>query len=237
MRCCVRSDKGGGSRWAGRRGNDDDQIRAAAVARRRIIPSCAPKKSSKCSTSSSTKSPRAWLKAAAVELRGFGTFSTRQRDGRTGRNPRTGAPVDVPAKKVPYFKPGKEDARAAQHRLARPGGARATVARRFASDQRKGAEPAGSAPFAVGPLARLRSLRSHRQRPSARQAGHAGDQAERRGHVADGLEVVLVEDVLHLERDLPVVVLGASRSGGHWRGTGRGFRPTMVFSALVKSLP
>lgn len=43
-----------------------------------------------------------------VELRGFGTFSTRQRDGRTGRNPRTGEAVEVPAKKVPYFKPGKE---------------------------------------------------------------------------------------------------------------------------------
>ena len=43
-----------------------------------------------------------------VELRGFGTFSTRQRDARTGRNPRTGEPVDVPAKRVPYFKPGKE---------------------------------------------------------------------------------------------------------------------------------
>lgn len=43
-----------------------------------------------------------------VELRGFGTFSTRQRDARTGRNPRTGDSVDVPEKKVPYFKPGKE---------------------------------------------------------------------------------------------------------------------------------
>ena len=43
-----------------------------------------------------------------VELRGFGTFSTREREARTGRNPRTGEPVDVPAKRVPYFKPGKE---------------------------------------------------------------------------------------------------------------------------------
>ena len=43
-----------------------------------------------------------------VELRGFGAFSTRGRDARTGRNPRTGETVDVPAKKVPYFKPGKE---------------------------------------------------------------------------------------------------------------------------------
>ena len=43
-----------------------------------------------------------------VELRGFGAFSTRQRDARTGRNPRTGESVAVDAKRVPYFKPGKE---------------------------------------------------------------------------------------------------------------------------------
>ena len=43
-----------------------------------------------------------------VELRGFGTFSTRERDARTGRNPRTGETVEVPSKRVPYFKPGKE---------------------------------------------------------------------------------------------------------------------------------
>jgi integration host factor subunit beta len=43
-----------------------------------------------------------------VELRGFGAFSTRQRDARTGRNPRTGEAVSVDAKRVPYFKPGKE---------------------------------------------------------------------------------------------------------------------------------
>jgi integration host factor subunit beta len=43
-----------------------------------------------------------------VELRGFGAFSTRERAARKGRNPRTGEAVDVPEKKVPYFKPGKE---------------------------------------------------------------------------------------------------------------------------------
>ncbi|MDZ7588878.1 MAG: integration host factor subunit beta [Parasphingorhabdus sp.] len=43
-----------------------------------------------------------------VELRGFGAFSTRDRSPRKGRNPRTGEAVDVPAKRVPYFKPGKE---------------------------------------------------------------------------------------------------------------------------------
>ncbi len=43
-----------------------------------------------------------------VELRGCGAFSTRARDARTGRNPRTGEVVPVDAKRVPYFKPGKE---------------------------------------------------------------------------------------------------------------------------------
>jgi integration host factor subunit beta len=43
-----------------------------------------------------------------VELRGFGAFSTRARDARKGRNPRTGESVDVPAKRVPHFKPGKD---------------------------------------------------------------------------------------------------------------------------------
>ncbi|MGE5147193.1 MAG: integration host factor subunit beta [Candidatus Eiseniibacteriota bacterium] len=43
-----------------------------------------------------------------VELRGFGAFSVKQRDARTGRNPRTGDTVEVSAKHVPYFKTGKE---------------------------------------------------------------------------------------------------------------------------------
>ena len=43
-----------------------------------------------------------------VELRGFGAFSTREREARKGRNPRTGEAVSVPGKRVPYFKPGKE---------------------------------------------------------------------------------------------------------------------------------
>jgi integration host factor subunit beta len=47
-------------------------------------------------------------KGGRVELRGFGAFSTRERDARQGRNPRTGETVSVPGKKVPYFKPGKE---------------------------------------------------------------------------------------------------------------------------------
>jgi integration host factor subunit beta len=43
-----------------------------------------------------------------VELRGFGSFRTRKRLARAGRNPRTGAQVNVPPKVVPYFKPGKQ---------------------------------------------------------------------------------------------------------------------------------
>jgi len=43
-----------------------------------------------------------------VELRGFGAFSVKQREARVGRNPRTGATVDVDAKQAPFFKTGKE---------------------------------------------------------------------------------------------------------------------------------
>jgi integration host factor subunit beta len=43
-----------------------------------------------------------------IEIRGFGSFRTRQRRGRVGRNPKTGAKVEVPAKKIPFFKPSKE---------------------------------------------------------------------------------------------------------------------------------
>ena len=43
-----------------------------------------------------------------IEIRGFGSFRIRQRNPRIGRNPKTGERVDVPAKRVPYFKPSKE---------------------------------------------------------------------------------------------------------------------------------
>ena len=43
-----------------------------------------------------------------IELRGFGSFRLRSRGARVGRNPKTGEKVDVPSKKIPYFKPGKE---------------------------------------------------------------------------------------------------------------------------------
>jgi integration host factor subunit beta len=47
-------------------------------------------------------------KGGRIEIRGFGSFRTRDRRGRIGRNPKTGAKVDVPAKKIPFFKPSKE---------------------------------------------------------------------------------------------------------------------------------
>ncbi len=47
-------------------------------------------------------------KGDKIEIRGFGSFRTRQRRGRIGRNPKTGAKVDVPPKKIPFFKPSKE---------------------------------------------------------------------------------------------------------------------------------
>ncbi len=43
-----------------------------------------------------------------IELRGFGSFRLRERGSRMGRNPKTGEKVQVPSKRIPYFKPGKE---------------------------------------------------------------------------------------------------------------------------------
>ena len=51
---------------------------------------------------------QALQKDEKIELRGFGSFRIRQRRSRQGRNPKTGDKVDVPAKRIPYFKPGKE---------------------------------------------------------------------------------------------------------------------------------
>mgnify|MGYP001446472344 CR=1 FL=1 len=49
----------------------------------------------------------AMARGARVELRGFGAFSVKHREARTGRNPRTGESVDVPEKSLPFFKTGK----------------------------------------------------------------------------------------------------------------------------------
>ena len=51
---------------------------------------------------------RALRSGDKVEIRGFGSFHTRQRRGRVGRNPRAGAQVEVPPKRIPFFKTGKE---------------------------------------------------------------------------------------------------------------------------------
>jgi integration host factor subunit beta len=51
---------------------------------------------------------RALRRGDKVEIRGLGSFRTRQRQARVGRNPKTGARVEVPAKWIPYFKPCKE---------------------------------------------------------------------------------------------------------------------------------
>jgi integration host factor subunit beta len=51
---------------------------------------------------------RALRNGDKIEVRGFGSFRTRQRQSRVGRNPKTGTRVEVPAKKIPYFKPSKE---------------------------------------------------------------------------------------------------------------------------------
>lgn len=51
---------------------------------------------------------RALTRGDRVELRGFGAFSVKNRDARTGRNPRTGEAVSVPEKRVPFFKTGKD---------------------------------------------------------------------------------------------------------------------------------
>jgi integration host factor subunit beta len=51
---------------------------------------------------------RALQSGDKIEIRGFGSFRTRQRQGRIGRNPKTGARVEVPPKRIPFFKPSKE---------------------------------------------------------------------------------------------------------------------------------
>ena len=51
---------------------------------------------------------KALRSAEKIEIRGFGSFRTRQRKPRVGRNPKTGERVEVPSKTVPYFKPSKE---------------------------------------------------------------------------------------------------------------------------------
>jgi integration host factor subunit beta len=70
-------------------------------------------------------------KGDKIEIRGFGSFRTRQRRGRIGRNPKTGAKVEVPPKKIPFFKPSKE-------------------LKDFVNNSKEDAPEAGAAPPAAG---------------------------------------------------------------------------------------
>ncbi|NNM68910.1 MAG: integration host factor subunit beta [Gallionella sp.] len=51
---------------------------------------------------------RALAQGGRIEIRGFGSFGINRRPPRNGRNPKTGAPVSIPAKYTPHFKPGKD---------------------------------------------------------------------------------------------------------------------------------
>jgi len=88
-------------------------------------------------------------KGEKVELRGFGSFRTRERGPRRGRNPKTGEPVDVPAKRVPYFKPGKE---LKEYFTDEPAGTEAAAAGQAESEQPalQGGHEVGSGLAATG---------------------------------------------------------------------------------------
>jgi integration host factor subunit beta len=72
-------------------------------------------------------------KGEKIELRGFGSFRVRERGARRGRNPKTGDPVNIPAKRVPYFKPGKE-LKELINEDAAPGGGTSSTASTEASE-------------------------------------------------------------------------------------------------------
>jgi len=63
-----------------------------------------------------------------IEIRGFGSFRTRQRQPRVGRNPKTGTRVEVPSKRIPYFKPSKELKDLVNHETNKPEEPEATPA-------------------------------------------------------------------------------------------------------------
>src|SRR2546430_1092191 len=86
-----------------------------------------------------------------IEIRGFGSFRTRQRNARTGRNPKTGARVDAPAKRVPFFKPSKE-----LRDLVNPNGAK--TSRSSLEGLKKGTRLGGTSTLA--PVFGLRPVRA-----------------------------------------------------------------------------
>ena len=87
-----------------------------------------------------------------IEIRGFGSFRTRQRQPRVGRNPKTGTRVEVPSKRIPYFKPSKELKDlvnpSANGAAATPAGAPAAAALHSSSPA---AAPPTSAPASAAP--------------------------------------------------------------------------------------
>ena len=73
--------------------------------------SATPPKTGSDSTASTARDDeivRALRAGDKIEIRGYGSFRTRQRQPRVGRNPKTGTRVEVPSKRIPYFKPSKE---------------------------------------------------------------------------------------------------------------------------------
>ena len=76
-----------------------------------------------------------------IEIRGFGSFSLHFRSGRVGRNPKTGAPVSLPSKHVPHFKPGKR----LRERVNRRGGAAPEPEPRSAAGSHDSAGPPAAA--------------------------------------------------------------------------------------------
>jgi len=51
---------------------------------------------------------KALIRDERIEIRGFGSFTVKRRDARQGRNPKTGTPVQIPPKRIPFFTVGKE---------------------------------------------------------------------------------------------------------------------------------
>lgn len=94
---------------AGEHGNKDHTVTKADLVEEVKRVTEMPRKDSEAAVEAIFESIIAALQADdKIEIRGFGSFRTRERRGRTGRNPKTGQKVDVPAKKIPYFKPSKE---------------------------------------------------------------------------------------------------------------------------------
>jgi integration host factor subunit beta len=86
-------------------------------------------------------------KGDKIEIRGFGSFRTRQRQPRVGRNPKTGSRVEVPSKRIPYFKPSKELRDLVNHSAAAGGTSPQSGAQSQSTPSREGEpQPASTVP-------------------------------------------------------------------------------------------